>query len=567
MIEIDSTLPPSWTKTTLDAVLIEHSPGKSLQHGWSPQCEKEPSTSPDDWGVLKTTAVQAGSYHDEHNKRLPAKLNPRPHLEVKVGDMLITCAGPRVRCGVPTYVRNTRPRLILSGKMYRFRGNPELIEPRYLEALLLSPESQAAIDVMKTGISDSGLNLTHNRFTRLRVLLAPLAEQARIADRIEELFSDLSAGVAALERVRRKLKRYRSAVLHAAVTGRLTATWRKQHGPPAEPGDKLLERILVERRQQWEARTLAKFEQDGRRPPKNWRDRYPAPVEPKSEGLPELPEGWCWATVDQTIREPLRNGHSAKESNSPGGVRTLILSAVTYGEFTEKNIKLTIADPDYVSDLWLEPGDIFVERANTPELVGTTRLFVGPSRFAIFPDLLIRVRTLDSLKPEYLEVVMQAPSTRWYFQKAAQGTAGSMPKIDQPAVASTRLPLPPTHEQDAIIEVVQEKLSQIDAMEAEVERGLARSSRLRQAILKSAFAGTLVAQDPNDEPAALLLERIKAKRSQLHAASNRRAKNSSTTTSPKRRSAKASRNGSQRKLFDGEPLAAATKRKAKRKKR
>src|SRR5690606_26412276 len=99
---------------------------------------------------------------------------------------------------------------------------------------------QAAIDAMKTGISDSGLNLTQDRFADLKVKLAPFNEQARIADRIDELFTDLAAGVAALERVQKKLKRYRSALLHAAVTGRLTEAWRKEHGPPAETGKQLL---------------------------------------------------------------------------------------------------------------------------------------------------------------------------------------------------------------------------------------------------------------------------------------------------------------------------------------
>ena len=137
--------------------------------GWSPQCEKEPATKIEIWGVLKTTSIQPGEFQPEHNKRLPAHFEPRPSIEVRSGDLLLTNAGPRARCGIPCLVRTTRPRLMLSGKMYRFRPEPEIVDPRFLELFLLSPVAQARIDKMKTGISDSGLNLTQGRFLQLRV--------------------------------------------------------------------------------------------------------------------------------------------------------------------------------------------------------------------------------------------------------------------------------------------------------------------------------------------------------------------------------------------------------------
>ncbi|HZZ26929.1 MAG TPA: hypothetical protein VFE46_02885 [Pirellulales bacterium] len=503
----DRALPPKWAEVTLHDVLLGHANGKVLQHGWSPQCEKWPSGSPEDWGVLKTTAVQAGAFLEEHNKLLPKKLHPRAHLEVRPGDMLITCAGPRVRCGVPALVRNTRPRLILSGKMYRFRGNPELIDPRYLEALLLSPESQAAIDGMKTGISDSGLNLTHDRFVRLRVILAPLAEQTRIADRIEELFSDLSAGVAALEQVQRKLKRYRSAVLHAAVTGRLTAAWRKQHGPPPEPGNKLLARILVERRLNWETQTLAQYRKERRQPPKNWRDRYQMPVEPKPNDLPELPDGWCWATVDQLLIEGLSSGISVKGQDTPPGVAALKLNALTDNGFDYTAIRYIPIDRRTAEANAIREGDFYVSRGNgSLRLLGRGTVAQRPPRQIVFPDTMIRFRLSPSAA--YLPTFWPSPLVRRQIEKKAKTTAG-IHKVSQADLESIVVPLPPIEEQAEEIAMIQEKLSQIDAMEAEVKRGLARAMRLRQSILKSAFAGKLVPRDPKDESAKELLERVR----------------------------------------------------------
>jgi type I restriction enzyme S subunit len=162
--------------------------------------------------------------------------------------------------------------------------------------------------------------------------------------------------------------------------------------------------------------------------------------------------------------------------------------------------------------LWLEPGDILVERSNTPELVGTAALYKGPRGWAIFPDLLIRVRVGDALLPEFLEIYLRARPTRRYFQRAAQGIAGSMPKIDQGAVERLEVPLPPLEEQRRIVAEVEERLSAIDALRAAIERAQRRSAALRRAVPERAFRGELVPQDPFDELAEALLARIRAER-------------------------------------------------------
>jgi type I restriction enzyme S subunit len=126
-------------------------------------------------------------------------------------------------------------------------------------------------------------------------MIAPLAEQHRIVSAIEQQFTRLDAGVAALKRVQAKLKRYRAAVLKAAVEGKLTEAWRAEH-PATEPASILLERILKERRARWEADLRAK----GKDPAKV---KYVEPAKPDLENLPELPEGWCWATLEQLSDE------------------------------------------------------------------------------------------------------------------------------------------------------------------------------------------------------------------------------------------------------------------------
>jgi type I restriction enzyme, S subunit len=130
------------------------------------------------------------------------------------------------------------------------------------------------------------------------VPIAPVSEQSRIADALDELFSDLDAGVAGLQRVRDKLELYRASVLKAAVEGALTAEWRKQY-PHIEPASELLKRILAERRRRWEEEQLRRFKGKGQEPPRNWKHKYREPVGPDINNLPALPEGWCWATMEQ----------------------------------------------------------------------------------------------------------------------------------------------------------------------------------------------------------------------------------------------------------------------------
>lgn len=188
--------------------------GKLLGQGWSPQCEKFPSRSDETWGVLKTTAIQPGKFEPEHNKELPKQLNPDPSIEVKTGDLLLTCAGPRNRCGIVCLVRETRPKLMLSGKMYRFRVNEEKILPEFLEMYLLSPKATSAIDKMKTGISDSGLNLTHSKFLKLEIPEISTDIQRKVLAQYEDIIERIRIVEQSLDFIKQKYSEYQRSYLH-----------------------------------------------------------------------------------------------------------------------------------------------------------------------------------------------------------------------------------------------------------------------------------------------------------------------------------------------------------------
>ncbi|MBY0374439.1 MAG: restriction endonuclease subunit S [Bryobacteraceae bacterium] len=293
-------------------------------------------------------------------------------------------------------------------------------------------------------------NLASINLTRLSefpVPLAPAPEQRRIVAEMEKQLTRIDAALSALRHANRLVDRFRLAALCIAVTPR-----REQH------------------------------------PNSTWK-----PV-----------------SLREVLREPLRNGHSAKASRSGQGIRALTLSAVTYRDFGEKNTKITAAQPNKVKGLWLQPGDILIERSNTPELVGSTALYQGEPDYAIFPDLLIRIRTNKSVVPAFLELVLQAESSRNYFRQKAQGSAGTMPKIDQGTIERFQFFLPSVPEQEAISGRVRTLLDLADRLEGQILRALKRAGHLRQAILKRAFEGRLVPQDPNDEPAAQILAGIQS---------------------------------------------------------
>jgi type I restriction enzyme S subunit len=160
-----------------------------MDSGWSPACEQHPAHDESSWGVLKTTAVQVMRYLDFENKALPAKLQPRPEIEVKVGDLLITRAGPRNRVGISCLVEKTREKLMISDKIIRFHLVGDLIYERYISLCLNAGETNRYIELAKSGMADSQLNISQDKLKAAPIPLPPLAEQKRIVAKVDELMT------------------------------------------------------------------------------------------------------------------------------------------------------------------------------------------------------------------------------------------------------------------------------------------------------------------------------------------------------------------------------------------
>ena len=192
-----------------------------LGQGWSPKCDLNRPPTADEWAVIKTTAVQPLAYRDDEAKPLPASLEPRPRLEIKAGDFLMTRKGPRQRAGVTCFVRFTRPRLMVCDTVYRFRCNPDIVNALYLEIALNSPAVMQAIDRQKCGICDSGVSLTHDKLHAIPIPLPPLEEQTDIVRLVDERFSQIDAAEKTIDAELIRSKKLRQGILKQAFEGTL----------------------------------------------------------------------------------------------------------------------------------------------------------------------------------------------------------------------------------------------------------------------------------------------------------------------------------------------------------
>lgn len=237
-------LTEDWYEQNLDKSRAKFALGDlvvSIDQGWSPKCEAN-AAPPDKWSVMKTTAIQALHFYPEENKELPYDLNPRPHLALADGDVLITRAGPRSRAGITCIVRGDQPMLMLCDKAYRVRVDRSKIHPQMLNLLLNSPEVLDEIDGMKTGISESGVNLTQAKFRELALSVPHIAEQTEIVRRVETLFAFADRLEARLAQAQTAATRLTPALLAKAFRGELVP-----QDPNDEPAAELLRRLQAER--------------------------------------------------------------------------------------------------------------------------------------------------------------------------------------------------------------------------------------------------------------------------------------------------------------------------------
>jgi type I restriction enzyme S subunit len=423
-------------------------------------------------------------------------------FEVKPGDLIISCSGT---IGKIAIVPAWADKGIINQALLKLTLNPSKIDSRFF--ILQFEYKSAQIVAANTRGSGMGNLAGVKELKEVEFVLPPVNEQRRIVAKIEELFSDLDAGVAALTRAKANLKRYRAAVLKAAVEGKLTAAWRAEH-KDVEPASELLNRILADRRRKWELDQLTKFAASGKPPPKNWQARYAEPAAPDTANLPSLPAGWCWASIEQCA-EDVTVGHVGpmKDRYVDEGIPFLRSQNVRPLRFDREGLRFIPTDfHDELRKSKLRGGELLVVRSGN---IGDACVYPVDEPEANCADLVI-TRLAHGVSADYAATFVVSPSGQRFV--GGKRTGSALSHFNVSAMEDAPFALPPTNEQKEIVAQVAEKLSQIESAEAAIDHGLARAARLRQSILKRAFSGQLVPQDPHDECATALLERVSATR-------------------------------------------------------
>ncbi|WP_083432028.1 restriction endonuclease subunit S [Atopomonas hussainii] len=434
-------------------------------------------------------------------------------IELRSGDVLFNNTNSAELIGKTAVVSNRETGFAFSNHMTRIRpefGIDSVFVARQLHFLWMSGymKHRCTNHVNQASISSKTLAKT------IPFLLPPCAEQTRIVAKLEELLSDLDAGVAELKAAQKKLAQYRQSLLKAAVEGALTAEWREQN-TPTETGAQLLQRILTERRTRWEAKQLAKFAEQGKKPPKDWQKKYPEPAQPDTSELPELPEGWVWTSLDMLgeIASGVAKGTKRKDSIEVREVPYLRVANVQRGYLDLSEVKTILATEKDIKELTLQAGDILFNEGGDRDKLGRGWVWRNEVENCIHQNHVFRMRPfLSEVLPELISHHGNTFGKTW-FQHAGKQTT-NLASINMTMLRMFPVPLGPADEQRELLTQLDIQVEQLDRQEKAVEIGLKQSTAQRQNILRAAFAGELVPQDLNDEPASVLLERIRAERAE-----------------------------------------------------
>jgi type I restriction enzyme S subunit len=312
----------------------------------------------------------------------------------------------------------------------------------------------------------------------------PIVEQRRIVAEIEKQFSRLDEAVANLQRVKASLKHYKAAVLKDAVDGRLVETEAEiagSKGRKYESGEQLLRRVVEARRLEGKTRSRAK-----------------EAIEPELTELPELPDGWAWASIDQlaaaeagAITDGPFGSNLKSEHYVSTGPRVIRLQNIKDGEFADEYAHISAEHFSKLRKHEVFAGDLVIASlGENPPRACVIPPSVG---LAIVKADCIRFKPHPSVSAAYLNVALNCPPTRARVKDVLHGIG--RPRLSLGEIRAIALPLPPEAEQHRIVAEVDRRSSIVREVEAEVDANLKRAQALRQAVLSRAFRTTGIEED------------------------------------------------------------------------
>lgn len=407
---------------------------------------------------LRMYNVEAGKIVWRDIKRMRLSKEDFAMYRLLPGDVLVNRVNSRELVGKAAMIPNGLEPCVFESKNIRLRLLTKLVEPKFVSFKLLLDGSRHFANNAQQVVGMA--SISQPQLAAFPIPLPPLPEQKRIVAKIEELFSELEAGEESLRVARRQLGVYRQSLLKQAFEGKLTAKWRTQKRTQAE-----------------------------------------------------------WRTVTlESISEDISYGYTASSTQEKIGPQLLRITDIQDNRVNWASVPFCAIEKDRKAHYLLKAGDLVFAR--TGATVGKSFLLKDTPPEAVFASYLIRVRCLPGNSMEYLALFFQAHT---YWSQITEFSAGiGQPNVNGSKLKKLTVPLCSLPEQQEIVRVLDEQFEGIERNEREIDGALRSSEALRQAILKKAFTGRLVPQDPADEPATTLLARLRAEREAAPSPSKRR---------------------------------------------
>lgn len=513
-------------------VTREHTVWTTIGEVIEPFVEQGPPNGTADFCYVDISSIDNACKRIVDPKILPASNAPtRARQHLRLGDVLVSMTRPNLNAVaiVPDELENA----IGSTGFCVLR--PIEIIPSFFFYLVQTEDFVSAMSMLVQGALYPAVR-PRNIF-EYKFRLPPLSEQRRIVAKIEELFSKLAAGVEELRKAQVQLKRYRQAMLQAAVSGQLTREWREARKHELEPASELLGRIRKQRRMKWEQDQIAKMSAAGKKPiDAEWKNKYIEPPQCEAVDLKNLPYLWVWARAEQ-VCDFITKGTtpSASKLFASGEIPYIKVYNLTDRGTLDFSIKPTfVARSTHAGELARSrvfPGDVLMNIVGPP--LGKVSLVTGPFAEWNINQAIAIFRSMPSFDRKYLVLCLLAKDIQIWAERRAKATAGQF-NLTLEICRDLPLPLPPLFEQQKIVDTVERCVSIAEAIEQVIKNTLKQCERMRYSILRDAFEGKLVPQDSNEEPAELLLERIKIERAKLEAEKDAKAKSNRKRLTSKR---------------------------------
>ena len=458
----DETLPAGWVEVLFEEILTK------LANGTTAEQHKDPPGIP--VSRIETISEAKINFGKVRYVR-DASPELRERFFLQPGDILFSHINSDSHLGKCALFKGGRE--LLHGMNLLLMRVSAAALPEFIEQFLGCLRARGYfMQIAQHAVNQSSLN--QKKINQIPIPLPPLAEQKRIVAKIEELFSELEAGEASLRKARRQLGVYRQSLLKQAFEGKLTQKWRTQNrdklGKPLTASTKL--------------------------------DVEPGP----------LPPGWIWQTINEVAEVTGGLTKNSKRDSLPLRIPYLRVANVYSNELRLDEIKdigVTAAEANKVR---LVKGDLLIVEGNgSLDQIGRVAAWNGSISDCGHQNHLIRARCYPNAHYAFVLMFLRSPHGRDVIEKRAASTSGlhtlSVSKVQRLPVPLCSLP-----EQQEIVRLLDEQFEAIERNERELDAALQRSEALRQAILKKAFSGRLVPQDPADEPAATLLARLRSER-------------------------------------------------------